>query len=81
MQKYYQPCMNVINGGKHTESTVDFQEFLTIPAGFKYFREALRAGFECFHALKKVCKSKGYVTELVMKVVLLLHVKMVTKSN
>ena len=56
------PCMNVINGGKHAESTVDFQEFFIIPAGFKCFREALRAGVECFHALKKVCKSKGYDT-------------------
>ena len=56
------PCMNVINGGKHAESTVDFQEFFIIPAGFTTFHEALRAGVECFHALKKVCKSKGYDT-------------------
>ncbi|MFA6624311.1 MAG: phosphopyruvate hydratase, partial [Bacilli bacterium] len=38
------PCMNVINGGAHAESTVDFQEFFIIPAGFSSFREALRAG-------------------------------------
>ena len=56
------PCMNVINGGKHAESTVDFQEFFIIPAGFCTFHEALRAGVECFHALKKVCKGKGYDT-------------------
>ena len=56
------PCMNVINGGAHAESTVDFQEFFIIPAGFDTFREALRAGVEVFHALKKVVKSKGYET-------------------
>ncbi len=56
------PCMNVINGGAHAESTVDFQEFFIIPAGFDTFREALRAGVECFHALKKVVKAKGYET-------------------
>ena len=56
------PCMNVINGGAHAESTVDFQEFFIIPAGFKTFREALRAGTECFHALKKVVKERGYET-------------------
>ena len=54
------PCMNVINGGAHAESTVDFQEFFIIPAGFDTFREALRAGVECFHSLKKVVKAKGY---------------------
>ena len=56
------PCMNVINGGAHAESSVDFQEFFIIPAGFKSFREALRAGTECFHALKKVVKERGYET-------------------
>ncbi|MBO4262502.1 MAG: phosphopyruvate hydratase, partial [Clostridia bacterium] len=56
------PCMNVINGGAHAQSTVDFQEFFIIPAGFKTYREALRAGVECFHALKKVVKDKGYET-------------------
>ena len=56
------PCMNVINGGAHAESTVDFQEFFIIPAGFTTFREALRAGVEVFHALKKVVKGKGYET-------------------
>ena len=56
------PCMNVINGGAHAQSSVDFQEFFIIPAGFDSFREALRAGTECFHALKKVVKEHGYET-------------------
>lgn len=56
------PCMNVINGGKHAESTVDFQEFFIIPAGFDTYHEALRAGVEIFHCLQKVVKSKGYET-------------------
>lgn len=56
------PCMNVINGGAHAQSTVDFQEFFIIPAGFDAYKEALRAGVECFHALKKVVKEKGYET-------------------
>ncbi len=56
------PCMNVINGGSHAESTVDFQEYFIIPAGFSTFREALRAGVECFHSLKKVVKAHGYET-------------------
>ena len=56
------PCMNVINGGAHAESSVDFQEFFIIPAGFSSFREALRAGTECFHALRKVVKARGYET-------------------
>lgn len=56
------PMMNVVNGGAHADSTVDFQEFFIIPAGFKTFHEALRAGVETFHALKSVLKSKGYET-------------------
>ncbi len=56
------PCMNVINGGAHAQSSVDFQEFFIIPAGFETFREALRAGTEIFHALQKVVKSHGYET-------------------
>ena len=56
------PCMNVINGGAHAQSTVDFQEFFIIPAGFDTFKEALRAGTEIFHALQKVVKAKGYET-------------------
>jgi len=56
------PMMNVINGGAHAESTVDFQEFFIIPAGFATFHEALEAGVEVFHALKKILKDKGYAT-------------------
>ncbi len=56
------PCMNVINGGAHAQSSVDFQEFFIIPAGFETFREALRAGTEIFHALQKVVKEHGYET-------------------
>ena len=56
------PMMNVINGGAHADSTVDFQEFFIIPAGFTTFHEALRAGVETFHALKSVLKAKGYET-------------------
>lgn len=56
------PCMNVINGGAHAQSTVDFQEFFIIPAGFSTFKEALRAGAECFHHLQKVVKAHGYET-------------------
>ena len=56
------PAMNVVNGGAHADSTVDFQEFFIIPAGFDTFHEALRAGVETFHALKAVLKAKGYNT-------------------
>ena len=56
------PCMNVINGGAHAQSSVDFQEFFIIPAGFDTFREALRAGTEIFHHLHKVVKAHGYET-------------------
>lgn len=56
------PMMNVVNGGAHADSAVDFQEFFIIPAGFATFHEALRAGVETFHCLKSVLKSKGYET-------------------
>ena len=56
------PMMNVVNGGAHADSSVDFQEFFIIPAGFDSFKEALRAGVETFHALKSVLKKKGYET-------------------
>lgn len=56
------PMMNVVNGGAHADSTVDFQEFFIIPAGFETFHEALQAGVETFHALKTVLKKKGYAT-------------------
>jgi enolase len=52
--------MNVLNGGKHAENRVDFQEFMIFPVGAPTFREALRWGAETFHALKKILKKKGY---------------------
>src|SRR5262245_28902677 len=52
------PMMNVLNGGKHADSTVDFQEFMIMPVGAKSFREALRMGAEVFHNLKKVLHDK-----------------------
>lgn len=56
------PMMNVINGGSHADSSVDFQEYMIMPIGAKSLREALRMGAETFHALKKVLKDKGHVT-------------------
>lgn len=58
------PMMNVINGGAHSDSTIDFQEFFIIPAGFKTFHDALRAGVEIFHSLKSILKEKGYETSV-----------------
>ncbi len=56
------PMMNILNGGKHADNTVDFQEFLIMPHGADSFAEALRKGAETFHALKSVLKAKGYNT-------------------
>ncbi len=56
------PMMNVINGGSHADSSVDFQEYMIMPVGATSLREALRMGAETFHALKKVLKDKGHVT-------------------
>lgn len=56
------PMMNVLNGGSHADSSVDFQEFMIMPVSAKSIREAIRMGAETFHALKKVLKSKGQVT-------------------
>ena len=58
------PLMNVINGGKHADNAVDFQEFMLAPVGFTSFREALRAGVETFHALKKVLSGRKYNTNV-----------------
>jgi len=52
------PMMNVLNGGKHADSTVDFQEFMIMPVGASSFREALRMGAEVFHHLKKVLHDR-----------------------
>ena len=56
------PMMNIVNGGKHTESSVDFQEFMIAPIGAHSFREALRYGVETYHALKDVLIGRGYAT-------------------
>jgi len=56
------PQLNILNGGKHADSNVDFQEFMILPAGFDSFAEALRAGAEVFHSLKSVLKKKGLNT-------------------
>ncbi len=56
------PMMNILNGGKHADNNVDFQEFMVMPAGAESFSEALRMGTETFHALKSVLKKKGYNT-------------------
>jgi enolase len=56
------PMMNIVNGGSHADNSVDFQEFMIIPAGLPSFSEALRAGTEIFHALKSVLKKQGLNT-------------------
>lgn len=56
------PMMNIINGGKHADNNVDFQEFMIVPVNFKSFAEALRAGTEVFHSLKNVLHKKGLNT-------------------
>jgi enolase len=56
------PLMNVINGGAHADSSVDFQEFMLAPVGATSFAEALRMGVETFHNLKTVLKKRGYST-------------------
>ncbi len=56
------PMMNVLNGGAHADNSVDFQEFMVVPAGASSFAECLRMGTEVFHALKKSLASKGLST-------------------
>ncbi|WP_080904286.1 phosphopyruvate hydratase [Parabacteroides sp. Marseille-P3160] len=56
------PCMNVINGGKHADNNVDFQEFMIAPHNASSFKEAIRMGEETFHSLKSVLNGKGYST-------------------
>ena len=58
------PMMNVINGGKHADNSIDLQEFMIAPIGAKSFAEALRYCSETFHALKKILKNKGYATSV-----------------
>jgi enolase len=56
------PLMNILNGGKHADNTVDFQEFMVVPAGAGSFAEALRMGVEVFHRLREVLKGRGLGT-------------------
>jgi enolase len=56
------PMMNVLNGGAHADNKVDFQEFMVVPVGFTTYSDALRAGIEVFHALKKELHDRGLST-------------------
>ena len=56
------PMMNVINGGAHAQNSIDFQEFMLVPAGADSFAEALRIGSETFHALQNVLHERGLAT-------------------
>ncbi len=58
------PMMNILNGGKHADNSVDFQEFMCMPIGAPTFAEALRYGAETFHALKSILHKKGYATSV-----------------
>lgn len=58
------PMMNILNGGRHADNNVDFQEFMVMPIGATNFPEALRMGAEVFHTLKGVLKKKGYNTSV-----------------
>ena len=56
------PMMNILNGGAHADSSVDFQEFMVMPVGATSFAEAVRTGAEIFHTLRGILKKKGYST-------------------
>ncbi len=58
------PMMNIINGGAHADNSLDFQEFMIRPIGLPSFREAVRAGVEIFHTLKKLLQKEGYTTSV-----------------
>lgn len=58
------PMMNVLNGGKHADSSLDFQEFMIVPVGAPTLAEALRYGAETFYALKRILSAKGYATSI-----------------
>ncbi|MBP6871713.1 MAG: phosphopyruvate hydratase [Bacteroidales bacterium] len=58
------PMMNILNGGSHADNSIDFQEFMIMPAGAESFSQALRMGAEVFHTLKGVLKKKGYSTNV-----------------
>jgi enolase len=56
------PLLNVLNGGAHAQTSVDFQEFMLVPLGFPTYADALRAGSECFQALRGVLRERGHDT-------------------
>jgi enolase len=56
------PMMNILNGGKHADNSVDFQEFMIMPVGAETLKEAVRIGAEVYHALKSVLAAKGHMT-------------------
>jgi len=56
------PCMNVINGGSHADNSIDFQEYMIVPAGASSFAQSLDMGAEVFHALKSILKKGGHIT-------------------
>ncbi len=58
------PMLNVLNGGKHADTNVDFQEYMIVPAGLKSFKEALRASVEVYHTLKSILKEKSLATSI-----------------
>lgn len=58
------PMMNVVNGGKHADSSLRIQEFMLMPTGFDSFAETLRCGAETFHCLKKILKKAGHVVSV-----------------
>ncbi|MBA5723798.1 phosphopyruvate hydratase [Candidatus Liberibacter sp.] len=58
------PMMNILNGGLHADNSIDFQEFMIVPAGAKNIREAIRMGAEVFHTLKQELKLQGYRTDV-----------------
>ena len=58
------PMLNVLNGGAHAANSVDVQEFMVVPGGFPSFSEALRAGVEIYHALRKVLAGRGLATNV-----------------
>jgi enolase len=58
------PMMNILNGGQHADNGIDIQEFMIVPIGFPKFKEALRAGTEIFHTLKKILKQNDSSTNV-----------------
>lgn len=58
------PLMNILNGGSHADNSIDFQEFMIVPAKADTFSDSLRMGVEVFHTLKKVLKNNGYSTNV-----------------